>query len=250
LFSFPVDRPIVPSNPFPNPVQVSSFTGASPWRAAAGGPVRLLSHHQRQQLSKNCPPITWPKQTLVYRERTRRDAVYVIEEGVLKAFRQLPGGKCPIVAFLYPEDVFGLAADERYVNSTQTITPVKAVRIPIGRFREVLARDSELELRILCKITHELRLAQRHAITIGRHDSVGRLAMFLQHLSDRFGQTHRGPLELPMTRRDIAAYLNLSPETLSRACRRLERHGIVDFVGRHSVRVLDRTQLARLAAAM
>jgi CRP-like cAMP-binding protein len=62
-------------------------------------------------------------------------------------------------------------------------------------------------------------------------------------------QGGRKDIALPMSRSDIANYLGMSLEAVSRACRRLELQGMVEFVGRHEVRILDRQRFEALAAA-
>ena len=83
----------------------------------------------------------------------------------------------------------------------------------------MLRRDPELQLAFLCKVTHELREAQRRAMAIGRRDAAGRLAMFLIMLRDHLGGRDADPncVPLVMSRSDIADFLALSLEAMSRA---------------------------------
>jgi CRP/FNR family transcriptional regulator len=77
---------------------------------------------------------------------------------------------------------------------------------------------------------------------------VGRLAMLLRLLQKQALPRGRSDIALPMSRSDIANYLGLSLEAVSRASRRLEQQGIVEFVGRHEVRIVDRQRFAAVAA--
>jgi len=94
-----------------------------------------------------------------------------------------------------------------------------------------------------------LRDAQHHAIMVGRRDAMGRLAMLLRMLQRQSPSRGRAGIPLPMSRSDMANYLGLSLEAVSRASRRLERQGIVEFVGRHEARVVDRQRFEAIAAA-
>src|SRR5262249_30761674 len=156
-------------------------------------------------------------------------------------------------AFLFPGDVFGLAENGRYVNTTQTVTRAMLYRIPLDALKDLLRRDPDLQFRFLCKVTHQLREAQRHTINVSRRTALGKVAMFLKML-ERDGQwrgDHVSPrsLTVPMTRVDIADYLGLSPEAVSRVTSRLVRRGILAFPDRHRVCILNPTELDRLAAA-
>jgi CRP-like cAMP-binding protein len=155
------------------------------------------------------------------------------------------------MSFWYPKDVFGLASNGLYVRTAQAVTAATLYRIETDVLVDTLRHDAELQFRFLCKVTHELREAQRQAIIRSRRDAVGRLAMFLRHLERSSRERHHaGDIDLPMSRSDVASYLDLSLESVSRATGKLERRGIVSFPDRHSAHVLDRLQFERLSTAL
>jgi len=84
---------------------------------------------------------------------------------------------------------------------------------------------------------------------MGRRDAVGRFAMLLQLLRKQDSAHIRRDIAMPMSKSDIANYLGLSLEAVVRASRRLERQGIVEFVDRHQVRILDQSRFEAIAAA-
>ena len=217
-------------------------------QTAGSGPVELLSDAQRQQLVRSATVRHFPARTIVYRADTPAHAVFVIGEGVVKSYRDLANGRRRIAAFLFARDLFGLAESGLYVNTVETITPVRAYEISVDALTELFQREPDIQLQFLCKIVHVLREAQHHAIIIGRRDAVGRLAMLLRLLQKQSVPRGRREIALPMSRSDIANYLGLSLEAVSRASRRLELQGIVEFVGRHEVRIIDRQRFAAAAA--
>jgi len=85
---------------------------------------------------------------------------------------------------------------------------------------------------------------------VSRRDAAGRMTMFLRMLEQHGHQRCASSIEIPMSRSDTANYLGMSLESVSRACRSLERSEIVAFPDRHRVRVIDRTRFERLAARM
>ena len=99
-------------------------------------------------------------------------------------------------------------------------------------------------------MTHELRESQRQTIGIARRDASGKFATFLEMLQ-RNAALREGAataaIWLPMSRADIASYLGLTQETLSRAAARLARHGIVKFPDRRHVLITDSNRLHALA---
>lgn len=234
-----------------NPV----FDDGPSLRAVQCGPgtvdvVRLLAPRQRVQLGAMASRLRLPARMVIYREGSIAQWVFIVASGVLKAFRDLPSGKRRIVAFLFADDLFGLSESHHYVNSLQAITPVKLYRIQRATLMDTLRRDPELEFQFLCKLTHELRKSQRHTVIVSRRDAAGRMTMFLRMLEQHGHQSCASSIEIPMSRSDTANYLGLSLESVSRACRSLERSEIVAFPDRHRVRVIDRLRFERLAARM
>ena len=223
---------------------------AVPFLAAAGlEPVELLSDAHRQQLSRLATVRVLPVRTVVYRAGSKAESVFIIAEGVVKSFRDLPSGRRRIAAFLFARDLFGLAAAGRYVNTVQTITPARLYALDVQTLIDVFKRDSELEFQFLCKTVHVLREAQHHSIIVGRRDAVGRVAMLLGLLVKQYGLTARQrELPIPMTRSDMANYLGLSLEAVVRASRQLEQQGIVEFAGRNQARIIDRKRFEALAS--
>jgi CRP-like cAMP-binding protein len=210
----------------------------------------LLSESQRRQLASLATRVSLPTRTIVFREDTAVEWIFLASEGVLKAFREMPSGKRRVAAFLFPGDLFGLAEDGRYVNTVQSVTPATIYRIPNEALTEILRRDPELQFHFLTKVTHALRQGQRHGIVLARRDAAGRMAMFLHMLEKDLGGGRGGVIPLPMSRTDIAEYLGLSLESVSRATSALSRRGIVTFQGGHSAHVIDRARFEKLVAAL
>jgi CRP/FNR family transcriptional regulator, anaerobic regulatory protein len=213
-----------------------------------GLPVKLLTPRQRQDLTAISTRLNIPARGTVYREDAKANAVFICAEGALKAFRELPSGKRRVTAFLYADDVFGLSESGRYVNTVQALTPTVCFRVPLEGLTGLIRKDAELGLNFICKLVHELRSAQLRLIIMGRRSAKGRIAMFLLMLQRHLaGHSQREPLPLPMSRSDIAGYLGLSLETVSRAGKQLVNMGLIAFASRNSVRILDRPRLEQMA---
>jgi CRP-like cAMP-binding protein len=221
---------------------------AVPFHHAHREPVQLLSEAQRAELARHAHVRTIPARTFVYHAGAKAVSAFMIGEGVVKSFRELPSGRRRIAAFWFAGDVFGLAEAGRYVNSTQTITPVRLYEIDVVTLTGLFRHDGDLEYRFLCKVFHVLREAQHHNVIVGRRDAAGRLAMLLMLLLQQNGQPYANEVAIPMTRSDIANYLGLTLEAVVRAARRLELQGIVQFVARRQARILDRGRFEALVS--
>ena len=210
----------------------------------------LLTDRQREELARIGSRLRLPARTVIYREAAASDAVFAIAEGVVKTYRDMPSGKRVVTAFLFDRDLFGLAQKGKYVNAAQAITRVTLYRLPIKELTVLLKHDSDMQFQFLVKVTHALRESQRRGVLVGRRDAAGRLAMFIALMAEQGGPevaaSHVVPL--PMTRSDIAGFLNLSLESVSRASAELKRKGLIAFEGRHAARILDVPALAKLVS--
>jgi len=214
--------------------------------------TELLTDRQREELTRIGTRLRLPSRMVIYREDVPADWVFAVVEGAVKSYRDLPSGKRVVGAFLFPKDLFGLSENGKYVATAQAITRVTLYRLPIDALTELLLHDPGLQFQFLAKVTHELRDSQRRAILINRRDAAGRLAMFITLMRENMPRTPEADREvpLPMSRSDIANFLGLSLESVSRASAELERRGIVKFESRHLARILDPARLAKLAAAV
>ena len=236
-------------HPAASPVRLAPVLRAIPFVGAqAGTTAPMPTPSQREQLARIGVRLRLPPRMMIYREQSPARWVFVVIEGVVKTFRDLPSGKRPVTAFLAPGDLFGLAEQGLYCNCAQAITRVALYRLPLEDLVVLLKHDADLQFQFLAKVTHELREAQRRSIVINRRDAVGRLAMFITAAQEQAPDSRGLRVSLPMTRSDIASFLGLSLETVSRAAAALERRGIVRFDSRHSVRILDPKRLGKLTA--
>jgi len=114
-------------------------------------------------------------------------------------------GSRSIVAFVFPDDPFGLAVEGTYVNSAAAVTAATAWRLPVAALEALLRCDPTREWDILVKLCHELREPQLHALILARHGTLTRLAMFvlMPARSQEARDESNTEIYLPMTRSDI-----------------------------------------------
>ena len=223
--------------------------GADPWAASAGKMRQLLSAEERTRLAVLASIVRFNKGEEIYHEGQRADAVFNIISGVVKAYKTAPDGGEHITAFLFPDDLFGLSEEGRSTNSTKAITAVTAYRLPVSALRSRLLRDAGLEFNVICKLIHELRETQRHAFLLARRQALSKLVMFLQlleHLQAARGE-RTTEIYLPMKRSDIAEYLGMSLEAVSRAFRNLTTRGIIKSRDRQHLKIMDRSTFDKIA---
>lgn len=177
------------------------------------------------------------------------DALFNITDGVVKLFKLLPDGRRQIVGFLFRGDFLGLSVGETYGFGAEAVTEVTACRFPRKAFRKLMHDSPELESELLSRASNELRAAHDQMLLLGRKTATERVASFLADLvarSERAGG-EAGRTVVPMTRADMADYLGLTTETVSRAMTALKTDQIIRLLPRGEMQVLRPERLRALA---
>ncbi|MBN3809900.1 MULTISPECIES: Crp/Fnr family transcriptional regulator [Paraburkholderia] len=214
-----------------------------------GSAVELLSAAEQDALMQVSELIEIPRNSLLYSEREASRFVYNIVTGVAETYRIEPEGVRCVTAFLFPHDLIGLSADGFYVSTAKALTPLSVFRIPISDLKAILERDPRLDIGLLCKLCHELRHSQYHAIMVSKRDASVRVARFLLWIQQaNFDQVEgRSTIVLPMSRQEVADYVGLSIEAVSRGLHFLEEEGAVTRDGPRLISVKDPVKLSLLA---
>lgn len=173
-------------------------------------------------------------------------SVFTIVAGVVKLFKLLGDGRRQIVGFLVPGDMFGFAPNGEYTASAEAVSPVTVCRCPRRQLERAFAEFPGVERQCLDAINRELAAAQDQMVLLGRKTAHERVASFLLSLSRR-QPGDENSFDLPMTRTDIADYLGLTTETVSRVFTVLKGSGCIAANGSSKVSILDRDALVELA---
>jgi len=200
-----------------------------------GAPIRI-----------NLNEFTYKKGAEIFGEKEPADYVYQVASGAVRSYKLLSDGRRQIGAFHLVGDIFGLEIGTEHRFTAEAIVDT-TVRLLKRRSLELVAEnDAKVARNLLSMTTSNLRHAEDHMLLLGRKTSLERVAAFLIEMDRR--STAAGVLALPMCRRDIADYLGLTLETVSRALSRLHDEGILGFLGNNQRQIvlLDREKLASL----
>ncbi|WP_268995456.1 helix-turn-helix domain-containing protein [Microvirga roseola] len=190
-----------------------------------------------------------PAKTTLFTQEEPAGSVFNIGEGVVRLYKLLPDGRRQIVGFALAGDFLGLALLDRYGVSADTVTDAKVCRFDRRVFTGYMDGRPHLLRRLHELTSHELSLAQEQMVVLGRRSAEERLAVFLMSLLKRFTRLGQGSitLPLPMSRQDIADFLGLTIETVSRTFTKLAKNRTIIVVP-DGVRLVDRARLEALAA--
>ncbi len=161
----------------------------------------------------------------------------------------MPDGRRQITGFLYPGQLIGLETQDCYEFTAEAVTKVTLCRYPIAKLDAVLDQLPGLARRLLKSAASELIAAQDQMLLLGRKSGIERLTSFLLRLSRFNRQQGKDPelVYLPMTRTDIADYLGMTTETVSRLFTRLKTMGVIVQRCNKLVRLCDLDRLLDLS---
>jgi CRP/FNR family transcriptional regulator len=167
-----------------------------------------------------------PGQTLFHEGDTAQD-VYTLTHGILKLYKLMGDGRRQITGFLLPGDFLGLAYSQVYVYSAEAVAQTTVCRFPRRQFMRLLDRYPALEKDLLGRASSELAAAQDQMLLLGRKTARERLATFLEKVAMRHDARPGQAVPLPMSRTDIADYLGLTIETVSRTFSALKAERLI-----------------------
>jgi CRP/FNR family transcriptional regulator, nitrogen fixation regulation protein len=184
----------------------------------------------------------------IFGEAEPADYVYRVREGAVRTHKLLSDGRRQIGAFHLPGDIFGIEIGEHHRFTAEAILDT-AVWIAKRQslFSGLAKGDIPTANKARDLITRSLEHAENHLLLLGRQRSLEKVAAFLAEIDRRSGRP--ALLLLPMTRRDIADYLGLTIETVSRALSELRNQRVIGFIGQTQREVVlhDRRKLGQLA---
>ena len=193
-----------------------------------------------------CSEFKYRRGTEVFGEGEEAEYVYQIISGAVRTYKLLADGRRQINSFHLPGDLFGLenGATHRFTADAVVET---SVRITGRRSLLVtIAHRHTGTTNLLGLVTRSLEHAENHLLLLGRKTALERVAAFLLEMDER--QDHPDVMTLPMARRDIADYLGLTLETVSRALSILRDDELLRFIGttQRQLVLLNRVGLAQL----
>lgn len=175
---------------------------------------------------------------------------YSLTSGMLRIYTSLPDGRRQIAGFLFPGDFLGLADDEVYSLSAEAVVPSALCAFSAKEMERLMERFPKLKERLDQMTRLALRTARDNQLVLGRLAPVEKLASFLLVLSARAekrGEKPTNPVHLLMNRTDIADYLGLTIETVSRSFTKLKTQGLIQLRDANTVEILSRRSLAVVA---
>jgi CRP/FNR family nitrogen fixation transcriptional regulator len=186
-------------------------------------------------------PIRYRRNKIIACEGDPADYVFLVVSGVVRSCRTFRSGERSIIAFHMPGELFGWTGDATHPLSTEAATDAVILFLKRSALLASAVHNTSIANFLLANTASELRRVQEHSVLIGR-DAKCRMATFLTDLATRTGQWSH--IDLPMAHQDIADYLGLSIETVSRTITGLEHTGLIARASPRTLVLKDRASLA------
>jgi CRP/FNR family nitrogen fixation transcriptional regulator len=191
-------------------------------------------------------PVNFERNVEIFGEEEPAEYLYQVVRGAVRTYKVLQDGRRQIGAFYLPGDVFGLEAGEAHAFSAEAIADSVVRVAKRSTIVAMAARDSEIAARLWAATARGLRNAQEHMLLLGRKNAEERVATFLLDMARR--ESAAEVIELPMSRQDMADYLGLTIETVSRTLTSLESKDVIELPSSRRIVVRSRGSLQRLNA--
>lgn len=209
-----------------------------------------LELSELEELERISHVTSFAPKAMLFEQGAVAGCVFNVTEGVVRLYKSLPDGRRQIMGFALPGDFLGLALMDRYGVTAEAVTQVRVCRFMRPSFLNYVDDKPHLLKRLHEFAGHELSLAQDQMLLLGRKTAEEKVAAFLIALQARYSRI--GPVSvtvpLRMSRQDIADYLGLTIETVSRTLTKLAREKIILIVP-DGVRLLSVERLDSLTAA-
>jgi len=207
-------------------------------------------------LSRAAQHVSLAPNTLFIEEGDPATYFYNVNSGTIRLFKSLPDGRRQITGFAGPGHFLGLASAKKNIVSAESMEPVKLCRFSRATMHSMFEEYPQLERKLLDVAMHELVLGLQQMLLLGRKTAIERIASFLLAWAERLEICASGALpkpnssmHLPLSRTDLADYLGLTIETVSRTLSQLKRDAFIEIPSIHEIILLRPQALSDIAEA-
>jgi CRP-like cAMP-binding protein len=216
------------------------------WSKAAGGnlpPAAVLL--RSGPLEMMGAQMTFARNAEIYGEGEAADYIYRVVSGAVRTYKVLADGRRQIGGFYLPGDMFGIEPGDEHTFSAEAIAQSKVLVIRRSAVMALAERDGEVARQLWTLTGRELRRVQDHILLLikSAHE---RVAAFLLEMAERVSAGNA--VDLPMSRQDIADYLGLTIETVSRTLSHMEDVATIEVPTSRRIVLRNRAALSRLNA--
>ena len=189
--------------------------------------------------------MRFARNTEIFGEDEEAEYLYKVVSGAVRTYRMLDDGRRQVVAFYLPGDIFGVEAGEVHITSAEAVSDSQVLVVKRASVMTRAEREHDLSKQLWTLMVCELQRVQEHSLVLIK-SAEERVAGFLLEMASRCASG--GAIELPMSRQDIADYLGLTIETVSRTITQFVQSGMIALETSRRIQFRNRVALSRLNA--
>lgn len=201
-----------------------------------------LSDEMMDQIGRRTKHKQLDKGEFLFQAGDSDDSLYVVNRGLLRITRMASNGKEQLVRLLYPGDFTGewtiFDQESEHEEYAEAVRETNICLISRTDMNELLEEHPTITRFLLKEVTHRLQSSERQAMTLSTENVMNRLIYFLEQNTEASLGNHQ-TIQLPMARKDIAAYLGTTPETISRKFKELEEAELLRQQSGRQIEILD-----------
>jgi CRP/FNR family transcriptional regulator, nitrogen fixation regulation protein len=171
--------------------------------------------------------MAYPRNTEIFGENEPADYLYKVVSGSVRTYKILSDGRRQVGGFYLPGDIFGLEFADEHTLSAESISDTKVLVVKRSALNALAGRDASVAQQLFALTGRELHRVQDHVLLLIK-SAQERVASFLLEMAERAAQNNT--IDLPMSRQDIADYLGLTIETVSRTLTSLETASAIEVL--------------------
>jgi CRP/FNR family transcriptional regulator, anaerobic regulatory protein len=217
------------------------------------GICRVLNREVCAQLGQMSRRKTYSPHAVIFRDGDQANQYFTVVSGIVKLVKTLADGHQHIIGLVYPSDFVGQTRNLRHTYSAEAATAAEFCVYPRQAFEAFLKTHHELERQMFEMTVRELDICRDWTLLLGRKCSYERVAGFLLMMAQRVPPATPGPemnsvqFELPFTRAEMADYLGLTLETVSRQFSRLKNKRVIELPSSREIVIPDIELLSAVA---
>ncbi len=210
--------------------------------------VPIFSNLTAEEMGQIADIITdrdYKKGESIYLSGATEEKLYVINHGSAKIYKVSEAGKEQIIRILYPGDFMGelsLFARAPLDTNAEALEPTAVCIIDGNKLNQIIKQVPSIAVKIIEELSKRLHNAESMIESLGLHDVEQRVADTLLRMS-----LDKNEINLAISKKDLAAHMGMSQETLSRKLSAFQEMGIIKQIGQRTIMILDRTTLQEIA---
>ncbi|NLY76909.1 MAG: Crp/Fnr family transcriptional regulator [Tissierellia bacterium] len=202
-----------------------------------------LTYDEMMEVASITISKTYQKGEMVYIAGEKQKKLYVIHKGKVKITRISASGKEQVISIIGPGDFMGelsLFNDEPITNNAEALEDTTVCIIDGDKLKEIMGKYPTIAFKVLEELSTRLKKAENLIEKLGASDVETRIVQTLLDLADE-----KGEINLDISKRDLASYMGMSQETLSRKLSYFQDRGLIKQIGHRKIVILDRESLEK-----